>query len=53
MAGKSCPHRSHVYTLFYALLIVGLLCTSTSVVVFPIERFVPLSTGRHIKALKP
>ena len=53
MAGKSCPHRSHVYTVFYALLIVGLLCTSTFVVVFPIMRFVPMSTGRHIKALKP
>ena len=53
MAGKSCPYRSRVYTVFYSLLIVGLLCTSTFVVVFPIMRFVPLSTGRHIKALKP
>ena len=53
MAGKSCPHRRHVYTVFYALLIVGLLSTSTFVVVFPIMLFVPLSTGRHIKALKP
>ena len=49
---KSYPHRSHVYTVYYSLLIVGLLCTSTSIVVLPIMRFVPLSTGRHTKALK-
>ena len=36
----------------YSLSMVGSLCTSISVVVLPIMRFVLLSTGTHIRASK-